>query len=90
MKKLKQLVIYQAKDGKIEFRGDFKRDTIWASQRQISQVFGVNLQTINEHLINIYKDGELQKKATIRNFRIVRKEGKRVVEREIAYSGSTR
>lgn len=86
MKKLsptKNLVIYQAKSGAIEFRGDFTHDTIWATQAQIAEVFGVNVRTVNEHLKNIYKTEELEEIATIRKFRIVQVEGNRTVEREV-------
>jgi hypothetical protein len=41
--------------------------------------------TVNEHLGNIYQDGELERGATIRNIRIVRQEGRRSVQRQIAY-----
>jgi len=84
-KKIDEVVMYQTKSGEIAFRGDFTRDTIWATQKQISEVFGVNTRTVNEHLQNIYKDKELEKKATIRKFRIVQKEGKRDVERDVLF-----
>ena len=45
-----KLVIYQAADGAIELPVDAKLETIWASQRQIAEVFGVNVRTVNEHL----------------------------------------
>lgn len=80
-----QLMIYQSKSGQIEFRGDFERETIWGNQKQIAEVFDVNIRTINEHLKNIYKTGELIEKATIRKFRTVQKEGKRSIERDINY-----
>lgn len=84
--KLKKTVaIYQAKNGEIGFRGDFKQETIWGTQKQIAEVFSVDVRTINEHLKNIYKTEELKESSTIRNFRIVRKEGKREVEREMNF-----
>ncbi len=82
---LQNLIIYQGKSGQIEFRGDFKQDTIWGTQKQIADVFGVDVRTINEHLKNIYKTGELDEKSTIRKFRIVQKEGKRYVKREVNF-----
>lgn len=82
-KPLHDMVIYQAKNGAIEFHGDFEHDTVWASQKQISDVFDVDVRTINEHLINIYKINELDKKSTIRKFRIVQKEGEREVKRKV-------
>jgi len=81
----KQLVIYQAKSGAIEFRGDFKRETIWGTQKQIARIFSVDVRTINEHIKNIYKTGELNKNITIRKFRIIQKEGKREVKREVNF-----
>ena len=43
------VVIYQAKNGAIELRGDFERETVWATQSQIAHAFGVYVRTINEH-----------------------------------------
>lgn len=84
-KPIKNVIIYQAKNGAIEFRGDFELETIWGTQKQIAEVFGVDVRTINEHLKNIYKTKELEKTATIRNFRIVQLEGKREVERVVNF-----
>ncbi|MDH4330919.1 MAG: virulence RhuM family protein [Candidatus Moranbacteria bacterium] len=84
-KNIKEAIIYQSKSGKIEFRGDFGKETIWASQKQIAQVFNVNVRTINEHLKNIYNTEELKEVLTIRKFRIVQLEGKRNIEREINF-----
>ena len=81
--KEKGLVIYQTKKGGVELRGDFSNDTIWASQLQLSEIFNVDVRTINEHISNIYKTDELKKGSTIRKFRIVQIEGKRTVEREV-------
>lgn len=71
-----KLIIYQAKNGAIEFRGDFSRETIWATQAQIADVFGVTVPTINEHLANIFKTKELNKDSVIRKFRITAVDGK--------------
>lgn len=79
----KELIIYQTKDGAIELHSDFKKETVWATQKQIAELFGVNVRTVNEHLKNIYKIDELSESSTIRNFRIVQKEGGRNVERDV-------
>jgi prophage maintenance system killer protein len=81
----KGVVIYQAKNGAIELRGDFVKETIWATQTQIANAFDVDVRTVNEHVGNIYKSDELEKNPTIRNFRIVQKEGKREVWRDIKH-----
>ncbi len=86
MKKItknKELIIYQAKNGVLELRGDFSHETLWATQAQIAEAFGVDVRTISEHIRNIYKTNELSEKATLRNFRIVQKEGNREIEREV-------
>lgn len=85
MKKIPKqgVVIYQAKSGAIELRGDFTHETLWATQAQIANAFDVDVRTINEHIKNIYKSDELKDTSTIRKFRIVQKEGKREIEREI-------
>ncbi len=81
----KQLAIYQAKNGAIQLRSDATHDTIWATQKQMSDVFDVEIPTINEHIKNIFKTGELGKKATMRKFLIVQKEGKRDVSRDVEH-----
>jgi prophage maintenance system killer protein len=79
------LIIYQGKSGDIELRGDLTNETVWATQAQIAEVFGVDIRTANEHLKNIYKTKELEEDSTIRKFRIVRDEGKRSVVREVMH-----
>lgn len=79
------LVIYQAENGAIELPVDATNETIWATQKQIAEVFGVDVRTVNEHLINIFNSEELTKQSTIRKFRIVQTEGKREVSREIEH-----
>jgi len=79
----KEVVIYQAKSGKIEFRGDFKRDTIWGSLNQIADLFGRDKSVISRHIKNIYKTGELTRNATVAKIATVQKEGNRRVTREI-------
>ena len=79
------VVIYQAKSGAIELRGDFGKETIWATQAQIANAFDIDVRTINEHIQNILRTKELTEKATVRNFRTVQKEGKREVTRDIKH-----
>ncbi|MEX0930913.1 MAG: virulence protein RhuM/Fic/DOC family protein [Candidatus Paceibacterota bacterium] len=83
--KNKKPVIYQTKDGALELRGDFDNETVWATQAQIAVAFDVDVRTVNEHISNVYNSKELTKVATIRKFRIVRKEGGREVSREVMH-----
>lgn len=83
--KQNNLVIYQAKNGSIEFRGDVNRETIWATLDQIAEVFGRDKSVISRHLKNIYKEKELEEKATVAKNATVQMEGGRHVERSIEY-----
>ena len=63
----------------------FETETLWLTQNLIAKLYQKSIPTINEHLSNIYSEGELEQNATIRNFRIVRKEGTREVARDVAH-----
>jgi len=67
-KRLEQLVIYQAPGGEIELRGDVRKETIWANQAQIAEVFGVERSVITKHINNILRDKELDKKQVCAKF----------------------
>ena len=79
------LIIYRAPDGAVRAEVRYEGDTFWLSQRQMAELFGVDVRTVNEHLRNIYASGELSEEATIRNVRMVRTEGSREVTREISH-----
>lgn len=77
------IVIYQSKDGQIELKGDFKKETVWATQAQMAAIFGVNPQAVTKHLKSIYKEKELSKKATCSKMEQVQKEGNRMIKRNL-------
>lgn len=85
MKNDSQIVIYRTSDGKTKLQVEFEGETAWLSQAQMAELFQKSLPTINEHIKNAYREGELDKKSTIRKFRIVQKEGSRDITREIEY-----
>ena len=70
------IIIYENKNGTVELRADIEKDTIWATQSQISDLFEVDVRTVNEHLRNIFRTHELKQISVIRNFRITAKDGK--------------
>lgn len=80
-----QILLYQTEDGETRLEVLHEDETVWLSQRGMARLFQVTVPTINAHIKNIYATGELQQDSTIRNFRIVQKEGKRAVSREIAH-----
>ncbi len=72
----KNIVIYQARSGKIEFRGDFKKDTIWGSLNQIAELFGRDKSVISRHIKNIYKSLELKEKSVVAKIATTASDGK--------------
>jgi len=76
-----QILIYQ--DGATRLQVRLEGRTVWLPQRLIADLFQVSVKTANEHLVNIYSEGELEPGATIRSFRIVQNEGAREVSRDI-------
>lgn len=73
----------QAGDNSIEVK--VEDETVWLTQKMMGELFGVDIRTINYHLKEIYASHEIDENRTIRNFRIVQKEGAREVAREIAF-----
>jgi len=82
---LGEIVLYQTDEGPTRVECRFADETLWLSQALISDLFQVSLPTVNEHLKGIYAEGELPAEATIRKFRIVRREGAREVARVIEH-----
>lgn len=79
----KGIEIYKVKKGEVIFNVDREKETIWASIDQISKLFDVTRRSIEIHLNNIYKDGELNENRTAKDSFVVRLEGKREVRRKM-------
>ena len=79
------ILIYQMEDGNIHVDVRVEDENVWMTQKSIAELYQKRVNTINEHIKNIYGDGELEEKATIRNNRIVRNEGSRRVFREVNF-----
>jgi prophage maintenance system killer protein len=80
-----KIIIYQAPDGSASVDVMLDQDTVWLTQAQIVALFESSKANISEHIKHIYKSGELDKEATVRNFRTVRQEGKRRINRELEH-----
>ena len=63
-------LFYASSDGTVKVQVVVGNETVWASQKGMAEIFGVDVRTINEHLQNIFKSGELEELTVIRNFRI--------------------
>lgn len=79
------VIIYEGTNQSVEVRLDASLDTVWLNQRQMADLFGKDVRTVNEHVQNIYAEQELPRDSTIRDFRIVRQEGSRQVARTIEH-----
>ena len=65
-----EMLLYQTEDGKSKVEVRLENEMVWLSQKMLSELFQVSISTINEHIKNIFKEGELHEAAVIRNFRI--------------------
>jgi len=72
-----EIIIYTTEDGKETFEVNLKEETVWLSQRQMAELFEKDVRTINEHIKNIFSEGELEENSVIRNFRITASDGKK-------------
>lgn len=82
---LTEFLLYSTPNSDVKVEIYMYKETVWLPQKRIAELFGVDVSTINEHLKNIYKSGELEEEATIGKFPIVQREGKREVKREINF-----
>lgn len=78
-----QIIIYNTEDGEMKIKVKVEDDTVWLSQKQMAELFQTTIPNINQHINNIIKEEELAKKATIKKFLIVQKEGGRDIKREV-------
>lgn len=82
---LKNIIIYNNPNGEVKVDVFVEGETVWLTQKSMGELFGVTKKTISEHLGNIFGSYELQKEATVRNFRTVQQEGERLVNRDLEY-----
>lgn len=80
-----QIIIYQTENGQTKLDVRLENETVWLTQKLMAELFQTTVSNINIHLKNIFEEGELDAKATIKDFLIVRMEGKREVNRNIEY-----
>ncbi|HZH70593.1 MAG TPA: RhuM family protein, partial [Flavobacteriaceae bacterium] len=73
----------QTSDNQTQIDVKFEGETVWLMQKQMAVLFDKNVMTVNEHIKNIYNEGELDEKTTIRKSLIVQQEGNRKVSREV-------
>lgn len=75
-------LMYQTEDGHTKIDVRLEDETAWMTQKSIAELYQKGLPTINEHIKNIYSEGELNEDSTLRKNRIVQNEGGRNISRE--------
>ena len=80
---MNDLIIYTTEDGRSQIKLRAKDETVWLSQREMSQLFDVSTDNVGLHLKNIYEDGELSRQATTEESSVVQTEGTRQVQRPV-------
>ena len=80
-----EIVVYQSNDMSKRIEVIINGDTIWLTQSQIVTLFDSSKANISEHIKNIFQTNELEKESTVRKIRTVRKEGNRMVRRELIH-----
>ena len=65
-----KIVLYEDKSGNVELCADIEKDTMWATQEQIVQLFDVDQSVVSRHVKNILKDGEIDEKSNMQKMHI--------------------
>src|SRR3990167_8511402 len=94
MKKSKQIakqneftefLLYTTPNGKVKVEIFLHNENIWLTQARIAELFGINRTVVTKHLQNIFKEGELDKKATSAKIAQVQNEGQRQVATDVEF-----
>ena len=80
-----KIIIYQSEDGKTQLDVKLEGETVWLTQAQMVELFQTSKQNVSLHINNIYKEGELEKEATVKDYLTVQSEGARTIHRRVKY-----
>ena len=78
-----QIVIYQSEDGQTQVDVRLENETVWLTQAQMVDLFQTTKQNVSLHVGNVFKEGELEEKSTVKEYLTVQKEGERKVSRKV-------
>lgn len=73
MEQKTELVIFKVQDGNIKLDVKLEDETVWLTQNQMSELFQTTKQNVSLHLNNVFKEGELDKSSTVKEYLIVQK-----------------
>ncbi len=71
-----EILLYQTEDGQTRLEVRLQEETVWLTQKRMAELFQKNVRTINEHIQNIFAEGELVQESVVRKFRITADDGK--------------
>lgn len=77
-----QIIIYQTENGETKLDVRFQDETVWLTQKLMAELFQTSVPNISMHLKNVFEEGELEEKRTIKDFLTVQKEGTRQIKRK--------
>ena len=80
-----KIVIYQTEDGQTQIDVRLENETVWLTQAQMVDLFQTTKQNVSLHVGNVYREGELEKEGTVKEYLTVQKEGIRKVTRKVNY-----
>ena len=66
-----QILLYRADDGKMQIQVKLQDETVWLTQAKMAELFQKDVRTINEHIQIFFEENALERKVTIRKFRII-------------------
>ena len=80
-----KIIIYQTEDGQTQVDVRLENETVWLTQAQMVELFQTTKQNVSLHVGNVFKEGELEQEATVKEYLTVQKEGERNVSRKVKY-----
>lgn len=80
-----QIIIYQTEDGQTQVDVRLENETVWLTQAQMVELFQTTKQNVSLHVGNVFKEGEVEQEATVKEYLTVQKEGERNVSRKVKY-----
>lgn len=80
-----QIIIYQTEDGQTQVDVRMENETVWLTQAQMVELFQTTKQNVSLHVGNVFKEGELEQKSTVKEHLTVQQEGERKVTRKVKY-----
>jgi hypothetical protein len=80
-----RILFYQSEDGPSRIEVQLEEGTVWLPQALIAELYQMTKQNISLHIRNIFEEGELQPRATVKEYLTVQQEGQRSVQRRVAY-----